>query len=412
VADLQTQLRAVHCLRFLRDAFRTRPDCVDFEEQLSTFITNHLNRGTDLLAAKLALEATGLLSENTVETPLIAALTLENSWISATALRACRHLKRIGSDLEHRLQHYVRNIDSSEFLRRYREISFSLSLSDAFSRLETYCRIRVIQERMFLVGWAASVLVAPVLALLLLLLQEIRKLVPERRRFWWRVMTSGYFSLTLLLYLFIKVTRRDFGYAHHHATLLADLNANPLIPLMAFAHGTARSLVLAVSAALAIVCSPWLDLFDFARRVKWRGVLKYVSEPRVWIVLASMAAFWAAIWGIEHIWKRAAAMISYAVWSLMIVGAASWAVRHSLRLLRDRRVFQRATRTAHSDRTVIAENFFQFETGRYRRSYVEWLRDGVVNPQGEWPKSRPNVDDDEASTMLAQLDERWLGLDV
>jgi hypothetical protein len=92
-------------------------------------------------------------------------------------------------------------------------------------------------------------------------------------------------------------------------------------------------------------------------------------------------------------------------------------------LLLDRSRLAAATVKFIPSRHDIAEVFEMLETARARRSYVEWvereaaaskhaeaLADIVANP---WPDGRrPNRYNDATSTRLAQLDERWLKLDV
>jgi hypothetical protein len=79
---------------------------------------------------------------------------------------------------------------------------------------------------------------------------------------------------------------------------------------------------------------------------------------------------------------------------------------------KDRRLLKEITNTTNVDRVIIATNFTRFKTGWYRLQYVEWLRDVQIRPKGAWPDKRPFIRYDVASTLLAQLDERWLGLDV
>jgi hypothetical protein len=78
---------------------------------------------------------------------------------------------------------------------------------------------------------------------------------------------------------------------------------------------------------------------------------------------------------------------------------------------KDRRYFKIATQSTSLTRETIATDFAGFRSNWYRVKYVEWLRDAQVQPQGMWP-DRPNHNDDSASTLLAQLHERWLGLEV
>jgi hypothetical protein len=164
------QLHSVHCLRFLRDAFRTRPDCLAFLPSLAQHISERIRPKDDLLAAKLALEATGLLPEALAEPILIKALKTDNAWLGETTLHACRHLKRIGPELERRLSIYLSGIGVQDFLRRYREIAFSLSLSDAFRSLRHYCMLRSIDNRIFVAGLLCCAILQPTTAAMLTVL--------------------------------------------------------------------------------------------------------------------------------------------------------------------------------------------------------------------------------------------------
>lgn len=152
-------LRAVHCLRFLRDAFRTRTECINFIGELALHIQERIEPKGDLLAAKIALEAVGLLPNRLAEPILVKAFETGNAWISETALHACRHLKRIGPKLDRGLFFYLRSIPFQEFLARDREIVFSLSLSDAFRRLRQYCRLRTYDNKALVLALLLSLVI-------------------------------------------------------------------------------------------------------------------------------------------------------------------------------------------------------------------------------------------------------------
>ena len=48
-------------------------------------------------------------------------------------------------------------------------------------------------------------------------------------------------------------------------------------------------------------------------------------------------------------------------------------------------------------------------------SYVQkfiYLKNSNIKPVGVWPEGKlPNINNDTASTLLAKLEEKWLGLD-
>ncbi len=77
----------------------------------------------------------------------------------------------------------------------------------------------------------------------------------------------------------------------------------------------------------------------------------------------------------------------------------------------DRSRFKAATLSIALNRTIIAADFGKFKTAWFRRHYVGWLKNLPVGPHGDWPNGRPYLRNDNASTLLAQIDERWLGLD-
>ncbi len=76
------RLRAIHCLRFLIDAFRSRRAAVAcFASELAEFIRLHVEQGTNLVHAKICLEGTGLLSESDALPILKMAMAGNNSWL-------------------------------------------------------------------------------------------------------------------------------------------------------------------------------------------------------------------------------------------------------------------------------------------------------------------------------------------
>ena len=107
-------------------------------------------------------------------------------------------------------------------------------------------------------------------------------------------------------------------------------------------------------------------------------------------------------------------LLFYAVWAVGAIGGLFIITRliAQIRLwLPDRLYLQKATRVTTLTRAGIAADFAKFKSELYRLRYAEWLRDVAVPPHGPWHDIRPNIRDDAASTLLAQLDERWLGLD-
>lgn len=121
---------------------------------------------------------------------------------------------------------------------------------------------------------------------------------------------------------------------------------------------------------------------------------------------------------LSRVFPRAISLIIATFFTFSIFGAAlvaCIAAFYGTKWLRslstDYSMLKSTTKSRALSRAVIAEDFLRFKTGWFRQRYVLWLRYHVIAPLGEWPEGRPNISDDKASTMLAQIDERWLGLD-
>ena len=62
------------------------------------------------------------------------------------------------------------------------------------------------------------------------------------------------------------------------------------------------------------------------------------------------------------------------------------------------------------DRASVALEFLAMRSGWGRLRLVDKIRNSSVQPTGSWPLGRlPNVQDDRGSSLLAELEEKWLG---
>jgi hypothetical protein len=133
-------LRSIHCLRFLKEAFRARLNCIDsFRSELVSFIMGQIEGRQSLLSVKLAVEAVGLLEPEDIDVALRQALEIRNQWIDETAMKSCHYLSSLSKHLKYKLIQSIDAIDFVSFLKRSGEIMFSLKLSNVFSELRRFC---------------------------------------------------------------------------------------------------------------------------------------------------------------------------------------------------------------------------------------------------------------------------------
>ena len=126
-------IRVIHTVRFLRDAFKARKDClVDFEEDLAEYLDKQIDKDNNTIQVKLAVESVGLLSPKFMDKLIVKALNFNNHWISDTALKSCRHLESISCELVVTLKKYTMGLPLNILYRNKKDIDFSLNLSSAF----------------------------------------------------------------------------------------------------------------------------------------------------------------------------------------------------------------------------------------------------------------------------------------
>ena len=65
-----------------------------------------------------------------------------------------------------------------------------------------------------------------------------------------------------------------------------------------------------------------------------------------------------------------------------------------------------------SSRSDIVTFLSYLKTSKGRLYFVMNLQDSGIIPSGQWPDGRiPNWNNDESSTLLSKMEERWLRLD-
>jgi hypothetical protein len=184
----------------------------------------------------------------------------------------------------------------------------------------------------------------------------------------------------------------------------------PLVaPVLQWVHGWSHVALVALFALIVLAITPFLDLsmilLEFQLRNVWRLLVRIAIVGVAFIVLLYLLP-WLGRSPLMREWGYAILLSVPCLGMLYLLTVGVY------KLLADRRHFKDAARSTAIARSSIATDFGGFRTHWYRTRYVEWLRDNQVLPTGTWPDKRPNCKDDHASAMLAQLDERWLGLDA
>lgn len=384
------RLRAIHCLRFLKDAFRSRLKCLaSFRNGLLVAIKDQIE-DEDILAAKIAVEAVGLIDEREIDEVIILALNRQNPWISQTAIRSCRHLPRLSNNLERRLVKYIYTLQTNELIGRRKELLFSFSLSDGFFKLRRYFLLRLFDLCLVSLSLIFVGLINVIYAFVYLLFLFIDQLMVNRPRF--------FQALRVNMALLMLVTIYSQGIAY--MTGLAPQLFGEVAPL--------KLILLAISIFFIL---PFTSFFLFIQSHKlkkalimiWRGIFRFI--------IVSVPLFLVMFLIVTYV-----NILLYIIAAIMLIVFAIFLYAEVLpgliKYIKDIKFLKSISIRQKMDKQNISEYFSSFRTDRMRFKFVLRLQNNRVQANGEWPGGvLPNIRNDKASILLAQLEETWLGLD-
>jgi hypothetical protein len=407
--------RAIHSLRFIIDAFSQRREaCHSFLAEFAGILETGLLKSRDLLFCKLAVEAAGVLRPQNIARILVAALEHKSDWVRDTAFRGCQGFTGKDERLQHAIIAHLFRLSFGYFVTFGREVRYSVSLSPEFRRA------RIIADVLFLEAWTIAIiaLIGAVLApLFKLSVLEVSPIHPIRLG-----------GSVLIFLAMLEMTSRSSPFrvswfagndVPRHALPIVCVMTfailAPLVPLIALVvHEPAEKLLLVVSSVLVFgVLTLSSTVVRLCMDRYWRrGLLQWSAWKRLLRALKAVvplmlgtAALGLGIYGLHQILHPIIVWI--VVWIVIVLGVSPYLLEHFL----DRRRLKRIRVMQSITREELASEFCLFRTAWGREEYVRKLKDADVQAIGAWPASRAPNADDKASTLLAQLEERWLGLD-
>lgn len=404
-------LRSVHCLRFLKEAFRKRLNCIDsFRSGLATFINHQITNHSNLLSPKLAVEAVGLLKTQDIESSLTKALNIDNHWIDETALRSCSYLSHLSKDLSIKLMLSIENINPFTFFKRRKELLFSLKLSNVFSHLRKFCLWRLVDFYAVNLGFLLSCMVSPKLipaVFVLFILYRYVNVDLATATEWTKVklplnrLLVAIFSLVFpmgLILLYIQPSiKPDLPTPHDYSSGMFYDYSSGMFSVVFF-----------------VLFFPWYQIYFYSpsllRFIRQKGKKSLLSPG--WTLLGPLLMVLLGIFVMpklnERVMNTIGSILGTIAGSLGII-LFSVFITSTVRDIQKLSKYKHYTRIT---RALISEQFYSFETKMGRLYYTRSLWNERIKPEGTWPKGGlPNCENDEASTLLAQLEEKWLGLD-
>lgn len=98
-----------------------------------------------------------MLEEEAQEVAITIAFETGSPWIADTTLGSCRHLAKIGESTHEAFRSYVLSISMLELFRRFRDLDFSLSLSEALRRQRLALRADLAESALIVLAFYAII---------------------------------------------------------------------------------------------------------------------------------------------------------------------------------------------------------------------------------------------------------------
>ncbi|NES00095.1 MAG: hypothetical protein F6J86_40905 [Symploca sp. SIO1B1] len=444
-------LRMIHCLRFIREAFRARINCLeDFRGDLAAFIKKILHKDNqNILLQKIAVEAVGVLRDEDIDIAITQAIAIGDPWINETALRACRHLPRISDELKNAIIDYIDSFGLRVLFQNKNDLLFSLKLSDGFNEVRKFLQWRIADIYTFAIGFTICFALNPLATTLLTVAFYLIKVFLESINIKDSSLLVRLYPPMELLIEFQKLSlqksRLMLGITTICAQLFIILNLENIylhsqilwIYIKPF-HYTSILFLFPIyyifyyfRPLIKNIFQEFLDInfFMFIKKIP-KIILVFIktilqsiyeifftsSKYRFYLIVLFLFYLFLATLSIllndflkkhETILILIAAIISIIGTIIIFVGLIVFIITP---YIRDWHRLRKLVRNEHLTRDDIEQQLKVYKTSWGRMGYINFLWNQNIRPTSNWTTNLPNYKD-EASSLLARLEEKWLGLD-
>ncbi|WP_252088940.1 NACHT domain-containing protein [Pseudomonas sp. MWU13-3659] len=444
----KARMRAIHCLRFIVEAFCSRKTAlVSVTASLEKFIAQHTVIDGEIILAKICLEGTGLISEKESVPVLTKAIQVADVWLQETAFRACRVLPRLASPLEDSIVKYVKKIPLIDFLASYRGLSRSLLLSDSMKHVHGVVRLRWLNCWLALLGGGLIAVASPQIIVNCLLISAVSGAIYFYTMQDGRInQTYGGSSLAALFDSSIKIFRiylfmfgvasglRIFGSPAQAvpsaqplavldglggvasvevALTLFFLDVRQLFPDFWGLPGTQHWLAPLIVLFAAVMVLDWLSVADGIRfGLKMLKPKNWDYSFLVFMLLLSCAGLlmvWVVVENDLGLWfgYSLAALAGF----VLLAGLTAKMI-WLFEFAKDYRYIKAHVIRAPLSRSTICQALNALRTQRGKLKYIRNLDAARAEPSGDWPEGfKLRVGGGAALSQLARLEARWLRLE-
>ncbi|WP_287600414.1 NACHT domain-containing protein [Thiothrix sp.] len=404
-------IRVIHSMRFLRDAFKGRPECIqNFNDKLAQYIHDAIRPENNVISVKIALETVSLLSVNYIDKCVIDALSINNSILEESSINACRSLPFITINLKSKIKDYLSEKTIIDVVENRKSLLFSFSLSEAFKSVRLSVKVTLIISFLFLFFSLIVMMVFPVfwLAIVIcffwLLLLNIESILLGRNYSYHSDVGFYIFFLTCTSFLMMVIwlsPREDFyGLFLSWSWYYEDLEKEFLTMAMLMLHFLIGVLVILRPHELTFNKFIVIKNILFSIRVKNIFLTMMIVIGCIFIRVIFSNDFFAAILAVSL------DAILIILWFL----AFGFILSRIFIYLGER---NKLDFSLLSKREYISRVILESRSKKIKNLAMKYMEANVKSVSGEWPDPSilSSYHTDDVHIRLARLEEKWLGLD-
>lgn len=376
--------RSTQCLRFLVGAFGNRVLALEaFRSDLGDLIKSIINNYRKFnhpLIPKIAIEGLGLIPAMQLEDVLLKCFEINNWFVNQAAIKACRQMDLTNKSLKKAITKRIISQNYLVILRQSKELRFSLSLSNSLKNIRSILYFRVLDIRL-------SAVVLIVLTVLFPLL-----------------MSNVFLGALIPVLIFLILSFKD-SLSVDLVKMFRYMVALLLVILLFFnsVFNQSNNFFFIATVLLVMCVVPLVDIIVVMLNVKLKKndlffFLRFLNERK--IIIICFIIYFAFIDNLNPILSKVTVFI------MTFFGVSAFFYS----LLKDFFNFKKKSRSISNQRNEIAEQIMSFHSDYFKWRFVLYLQKEITECGGEWPKKFDMNDGSRHMTLLAQLDEKWLGL--
>ena len=384
----------VNTLYFMAEAFRNRREAMaHFQADFQQY-TLEMLEAREFPVRHAAVSSMVLFEQPQLLQMVLKVLKKENRYLSDVVMKNCRTMKQVPWEISHRMAGHIVAQDRRSFMRQFRSMDFSLSMSKQLWYVRLVHAVRYPVE---LLGRLVWYIVIPVIVVWMLTMRLAGKVGVMYELDAFRIICAAVScatgTYTCLVENNLRVLKKMFIYT---SSYFIALYLDPVVFFLLLIP------LLIVSVLYIIVFHGIVYVWKLYTE-EWlaKGMRMVLEELAIGIVM--LLVLYMIGKALQYTWVQ---IVFLLLLGLVMLFGVIMSCRELVSSFRKRHWLRKQLPVTTLDRSVLASNLKKhLRNSRFKRQYLEDLIERKVKLTGEWPGGeRPEMRRDDVERLLAILD--------